>query len=118
MSLMQSRHTTSKDTPTHPGQLQFTIKETACAKQLDSQHKDKCAFKDLGQVKDCTATIFPEDLADTIVVICDTVEAKAPVRRSRQARQCVREKGRLKCKPPPRPGFASAVARTSKDKIV
>nr|AHF22104.1 cathelicidin precursor [Tylototriton verrucosus] len=88
----------SLEMPSSPEQLRFTIKETVCVNQMDNQHVDKCDFKDSGRVKDCRATVSSVLEDDVIMVICDPVTAKTPVRRPRQTRKCVRQNNKRVCK--------------------
>lgn len=112
--LFESSPDGSLEMTASPEQLWFTIKETVCVNQMDNQHMDKCAFKDSGTVKDCRATVSSVLGDDVIMVICDTVTAKTPVRKPRQTKQCVRQNNKRVCTEktkPPRPGFSSALSR-------
>lgn len=86
------------DTPTGPGLLLFSIKETVCPKQAVIQSSDNCHFKEKGVVKDCTATTYEKLGNKSLVVTCETVATNAPVRRPRQVRQCTTVNNRQKCK--------------------
>ncbi|XP_078518586.1 cathelicidin-1-like isoform X1 [Lissotriton helveticus] len=92
-----------------PEQLRFTIKETVCVNQMDNQGKDKCDFKDSGTVKECRATVSSVLGDEVIMVICDTVTAKIPVRTPRQeprrTTQCIYVNKKRICRR--RPGYPS-----------
>ncbi|XP_078518592.1 cathelicidin-1-like [Lissotriton helveticus] len=104
-----------------PEQLRFTIKETVCVNQMDNQGKDKCDFKDSGTVKECRATVSSVLGDEVIMVICDTVTAKTPVRRARQTRQCVWKNNKRVCKEktnPSRPSLFSSLSHHENTQMI
>ncbi|XP_069067051.1 cathelicidin-1-like isoform X1 [Pleurodeles waltl] len=119
--LFESDPDGSLEMPSGPEQLRFTIKETVCVNQMSNQHVDKCDFKDSGTVKDCRATVSSVLGEDIIMVICDPVTAKTPVRRPRQTRKCVRQNNKRVCKEntnPSRPGLFSPLSRPDNTQMI